>query len=77
MGCKTSKGAKVATPKPKAASPEPKAPTPKPKKAATPKPKKAATAKPKGTPRSDMLSLVVDQPEKCLGLDWMGHCLAL
>eukprot|EP00434_Breviolum_minutum_P006369 symbB.v1.2.005621.t2/scaffold309.1/size276354/2 len=51
-----------ATSKPKAATPKPKAATPKPK-AATPKPK-AATPKPKGAPRSEMLSLVVDQPEK-------------
>jgi len=75
MGCKTTKGAKVATPKPKAAqaTPEPKA-TPKPK-AATPKPK-AATPKPKGAPRSSqMLSLVVDQPEKCLGLDGLEGAL--
>ena len=65
MGCKTTKGAKVATPKPKAATPEPKA---------TPKPK-AATPKPKGAPRSEMLSLVVDQPEKCLGLDGLEGAL--
>lgn len=80
MGCKTTKGAKVATPKPKAAAPEPTQATPEPKatpkpKAATPKPK-AATPKPKGAPRSSqMLSLVVDQPEKCLGLDGLEGAL--
>ena len=78
MGCKTTKGAKVATPNPKAATPEPTQATPEPgaePKAATPKPK-AATPKPKGAPpRSEMLSLVVDQPEKCLGLDGLEGAL--